>query len=155
MPEHTPAPTPARSIYGFIVFLGFRTLFIIYLCWALIPDKWLNALNIYYYPQKYWALAVPVQVLVALKLFAFLIYPGMNLAMTPNVDDVRTITDNYALKKTSVCENSEIELKCSCCDKTKCKLKTVNRIYCDEPNNRILNAYDLDIKDVCRMQYLN
>ena len=34
-------------------------LFFVYLFWAYVPDDTLRALGIEYYPDKYWALAIP------------------------------------------------------------------------------------------------
>lgn len=153
MPEHTPAPTPARSIYGFVMYLSFKTVFVIYLGWALIPDKWLNTMNIYYYPQKYWAVAVPIQLLVAVTLFAFFIYPGLNLAMTPGVDDMRTITDNFALKRKAPTSDDAPGTWCDCRDKRKCHLKNNCANSEVKEETRIPHVEDLDIKEVCRKLY--
>ncbi|XP_058830406.1 uncharacterized protein LOC131689374 [Topomyia yanbarensis] len=97
MPEHTPAPTPSRAIYGFGLFLLFKTLFILYVLWAFVPTHVLDGLGLTYLPDKYFALFLPILVLVAVTLFAFLVYPSLSLAMMPDVDDVATITDSYAI----------------------------------------------------------
>lgn len=97
MPEHTPAPTPSRAIYGFCLFLLFKTLFILYVLWAFIPTQFLDGLGLTYLPDKYFALFIPILVLVGLTFFAFLIYPSLALSMMPDVDSVNTITDQYAI----------------------------------------------------------
>ncbi len=89
MPEHTPAPTPHRAVYGFAVFLLFKTLLILYLFWAFVPDNFLeNSLGLTYLPDKYFAMFLPMVVMMALIFFAFLIYPALNLSMTADVDDI-------------------------------------------------------------------
>lgn len=100
MPEHTPAPTPHRAVYGFAVFLLFKTLLILYLFWAFVPDDFLeNSLGLTYLPDKYFAMFLPMVVMMALMFFAFLIYPALNLSITANVDHVSTIRDNYSIRR--------------------------------------------------------
>ncbi|KFM82537.1 Phosphatidylinositol N-acetylglucosaminyltransferase subunit P, partial [Stegodyphus mimosarum] len=124
MSEHSPAPTSSRSVYGFVLYLGSYSLLIMYLIWAYIPTPWLHALGLTYWPQKYWAIAVPVFVCCSLFIFALLIYPGINLVMTPSLASLQTITDEYTrLPKPAV------------------------------PHS-IPPIYDLPISDVCRKLYL-
>ncbi|XP_055376597.1 uncharacterized protein LOC129608864 [Condylostylus longicornis] len=113
MSEHSPAPTPARAVYGFALFLLSHTLFIIYLIYAYVPKSILeDKLGLYYLPDKYFALIIPVLFLVCLTLFAFFIYPSINLMMTPRIDQLETITDkyqifrcNYINKEGKMCDN--------------------------------------------------
>ncbi|XP_058117905.1 phosphatidylinositol N-acetylglucosaminyltransferase subunit P [Anopheles ziemanni] len=97
MPEHTPAPTPSRAVYGFALFLLFKTLFVMYVVWAYIPTAIFNRLGLTYLPDKYFALFIPILLLVAVTMFAFLVYPSLALAMTPDVDDRVTISDSYTI----------------------------------------------------------
>ncbi|ETN60133.1 phosphatidylinositol glycan, class P [Anopheles darlingi] len=97
MPEHTPAPTPGRAIYGFALFLLFKTLFALYVVWAFVPTAVFERLGLTYLPDKYFALFLPILALVAITLFAFLVYPSLALAMTPDVDDRTTVTDSYTI----------------------------------------------------------
>ena len=60
--------------------------FVAYLAWAFIPDDALESLGVYYYPDKYWALAVPVW-LFALGLYAAWAYEGVNLLSVRAEDD--------------------------------------------------------------------
>lgn len=100
MAEHTPAPTPHRAVYGFAVFLLFKTLLILYLFWAFVPDDFLeNTLGLTYLPDKYFAMFLPMVVMMALMFFAFLIYPALNLSITADVDDVSTIRDKYTIRR--------------------------------------------------------
>ncbi|XP_043499643.1 phosphatidylinositol N-acetylglucosaminyltransferase subunit P [Polistes fuscatus] len=98
--EHTPAPYAPRAVYGYAMYIGSNLFFLLYLIWSIVPDYILNDyLGLSYYPSKYWAIAIPVWALTALATFAFIIYPAMNLLMTPDIDDIRTITDNYAQRR--------------------------------------------------------
>uniref|UniRef100_A0A182P0T6 L antigen family member 3 n=1 Tax=Anopheles epiroticus TaxID=199890 RepID=A0A182P0T6_9DIPT len=97
MPEHTPAPTPGRAIYGFVLFFLFKTLFFLYVLWAFVPTDWFDRLGLTYLPDKYFALFIPILALVAVTLFAFLIYPLLALSMMPDVDDRVTIADGSTI----------------------------------------------------------
>lgn len=120
MSEHTPAPTLSRGVYGFALYLTCICCFVLYIIWATVPDSILHYMGISYYPQvriativnfvwlvfwvlknillfqKYWAVALPVYSLMALALFAFFVYPSLNLLLTPPLDSMTTITDSYA-----------------------------------------------------------
>ncbi|XP_072159003.1 phosphatidylinositol N-acetylglucosaminyltransferase subunit P [Bemisia tabaci] len=98
MPESTPTPTPSRANYGFALYLASYSAFGIFLVWAIVPDSYLHALGLTYLPQKYWALALPIHLCNTLALFAFVFYPALNLMLVPDPNDMRVITDSYALK---------------------------------------------------------
>ena len=67
-------------------------LFVVYLAWAFIPDNTLESLGVLYYPDKYWALAVPVW-LFALGLYAAWAYEGVNLLSVRAEDDEDLIVE--------------------------------------------------------------
>ncbi|XP_046983435.1 phosphatidylinositol N-acetylglucosaminyltransferase subunit P isoform X1 [Schistocerca americana] len=93
MPEHTPAPTPARAVYGFVLYLASVTSAALFLLWAYVPPDVASSLGLSYLPQRYWAVALPVHLCVGLALFAFFFYPGLGLAMTPALSDPQTVGD--------------------------------------------------------------
>ncbi|XP_008554031.1 phosphatidylinositol N-acetylglucosaminyltransferase subunit P [Microplitis demolitor] len=98
MTDHTPAPYRPRSVYGYALYIGSNIVFFLYIIWAVVPDEILHEkLGLTYWPLKYWAVAIPIWVLTAIAVFAFIIYPAMNLLMTPDINDVRTIRDQYSL----------------------------------------------------------
>ncbi|KAL7287482.1 phosphatidylinositol N-acetylglucosaminyltransferase subunit P [Trichogramma pretiosum] len=98
MSESTPAPYPPRSGNGFALYLGSNVLLLLYILWAFIPDEFLeDTLGLTYLPMKYWAISLPIWSLTAIAVFAFAIYPAINMTLTPDVDDLRTITDEYSL----------------------------------------------------------
>lgn len=126
MSEPTPAPTPNRAVYGFAWFLFFKTLFILYVCWALLPEYILHdVLGLTYLPDKYFALFLPILVLCALTIFAFLIYPPWNLSMQDDLNSVHTLRDKHMI------------VRCQYKQKTngkQCKNK-VDAIVANETNN--------------------
>lgn len=100
MPEHTPAPTPHRAVYGFAVFLLFKTLFLIWLICAFVPDYILrDKFGLTYLPDKYFAIQLPVITLCGLFFFAFFIYPSCNLSMAVDCDNISVITDKYSIRR--------------------------------------------------------
>ncbi|XP_059218553.1 phosphatidylinositol N-acetylglucosaminyltransferase subunit P [Stomoxys calcitrans] len=90
MPEHSPAPTPHRAVYGYSFYLLVITLFIFYVLWALLPTK---QFGLSYLPDKYFAVLLPMLVLVGLAFFAFFIYPAINMSLTPDIDAMSSVVD--------------------------------------------------------------
>ncbi|XP_059054229.1 phosphatidylinositol N-acetylglucosaminyltransferase subunit P [Achroia grisella] len=155
MPEQTPAPTPARSLYGFFMYVFSNTMLVIYLIWAFIPDHYLHYLNIYYYPVKYWSIAVPIQCLVALTLFVFLIYPSLTMILTLNIDSQNTIRDPFShYSNKTIKNNYKIDNFCTCVDEKKCLKSNYTSIPKDYNENTVPELHDLNISYVCKKIYV-
>lgn len=124
MAEHTPMPTPYRAVYGFAFFIFFKTLFILYLFWAFVPDHIIEeTLGLTYLPDKYFALYIPILVLCALTVFGFFIYPAWNLSMQHDVDNVHTVQDCYSLNR---CQHVNMHTGNICGRKVKCAANSTN-----------------------------
>jgi len=96
MVEHSPAPTPSRAVYGFVLYLACKFSFLLYLVWAYVPPHWLEYVGLNYWPQRYWALAIPVYVFLAFVMLGFCFYPGLNMLLTPPLDSMQVLTDSHA-----------------------------------------------------------
>ncbi|KAJ3007090.1 hypothetical protein HKX48_009319, partial [Thoreauomyces humboldtii] len=96
-----PPPLPSHSVsqvreyYGFVVYLASFVIFGGYLVWSLSSDAFLHILGVYYYPTRWWAIALPVYVLGLIP-FTILLFTGINFWRTPALSSYDTITDNEA-----------------------------------------------------------
>ncbi|KHJ40836.1 UTP--glucose-1-phosphate uridylyltransferase [Trichuris suis] len=67
--DRSPAPRPDRAIYGFVLLLGSTACMVIYLLWAFVPEQWLHGIGLTYWPDKYWALAIPSYAITSFFLY--------------------------------------------------------------------------------------
>ncbi|KAL6577844.1 hypothetical protein OROMI_010172 [Orobanche minor] len=66
-----------------------------FVIWAYVPDEWLHYVGIYYYPSRYWALAVPTYVMVTIVL-AIGFYIGMNFMATTPPTSLNVMFDEFS-----------------------------------------------------------
>ncbi|KAG5488901.1 hypothetical protein JIQ42_00519 [Leishmania sp. Namibia] len=80
------------AINGFIgsILIVFSSL--IYVLWAVLPDDVLHQMHLTYYPDRYWAVAVPA-ILVMFLFHYFTTSWLLVLVTTPPLTDGRCITD--------------------------------------------------------------
>jgi phosphatidylinositol glycan class P protein len=73
----TPPRVPTYEYYGFVLYVSSSLCFGAYLVWAFLPSPVLHALGIYYYPNRWWALAVPA-FLVASVVYVYVALAAYN-----------------------------------------------------------------------------
>ncbi|EPZ36247.1 PIG-P-domain-containing protein, partial [Rozella allomycis CSF55] len=83
------------EFYGFMIYLVSYVAFFIYLAWAILPESVLHSMGITYYPDKYWAIALPV-FFISLIPFIYLMLFSWNLMNTPPLNSENVLTDEYA-----------------------------------------------------------
>jgi len=77
---------PTYEYYGFAVYLGSSVALLLYIVWAYVPSPLLHQMGIHYYPNRWWALAVPcwLMVLVVYTYFALACYNTEILTLPMN-----------------------------------------------------------------------
>ncbi|KAK5992807.1 Meiotically up-regulated gene 84 protein [Cladobotryum mycophilum] len=90
---HTAPKVPTYEYYGFVLYLFSSLTFLTYLLWSYLPSPFLHALGIYYYPNRWWALAVPA-FLVMTVCYIYVALAAYNLEiLTEPMSSVETIVD--------------------------------------------------------------
>ena len=78
------------EIYGFFSWNLSAIVFILYLIWAFVPNYILNDFGIYYIPDKYYAIAIPLW--FAVTLFTIMqLYVSICIYATPELDSYETL----------------------------------------------------------------
>lgn len=91
-----PAHPPPSEYFGVAFYVGATILTLVYVLWAFTPAAWLHYLNIYYYPSRWWAVAVPAYVLVCI-IYTYLAIVGYNTEVLEYPPDrLETLTDTFA-----------------------------------------------------------
>lgn len=85
---------PTYEYYGFVLYLFSTLTFVLYLLWAYLPSPFLRALGIDYYPNRWWALAVPA-FLVMLIVYIYVALAAYNVEyLTLPLTHLETIVDD-------------------------------------------------------------
>jgi phosphatidylinositol glycan class P protein len=101
--DEYPAPLPRASpkvptyeYYGFVLYLFSSLAFLMYLLWSYLPSPFLHALGIYYYPNRWWSLAIPAW-LVMLLVWIYVALAAYNTGyLTLPMGSIETIVDEAA-----------------------------------------------------------
>ncbi|KAG5983822.1 hypothetical protein E4U55_007055 [Claviceps digitariae] len=84
---------PTYEYYGFVLYLLSSLTFLMYLLWSYLPSPFLHALGIYYYPNRWWALAIPAFI-VMLLCYIYVALAAYNTEiLTVPMRSVETIVD--------------------------------------------------------------
>jgi phosphatidylinositol glycan class P protein len=63
---------------------------VVFIIWAYLPESWLHAVGITYYPSRYWAMAIPSYLMVAI-FFICTFYTSLNYIATPPPHSLNTL----------------------------------------------------------------
>jgi|TARA_B110000285_G_scaffold223779_1_gene279754 hypothetical protein len=78
------------ELYGFFSWNLSAIVFVMYMVWAFVPNEVLNEFGIYYIPDKYYAIAIPLW--LAVTLFTVLqLYVTVCIYATPSLDSYETL----------------------------------------------------------------
>ncbi|KAI9807634.1 MAG: hypothetical protein M1825_005575 [Sarcosagium campestre] len=87
---------PTYEYYGFVLYLISSLAFLIYLLWSYLPMPFLHQLGIYYYPNRWWSLAIP-SFLVMLLVYIYVALASYNTGyLTLPMNSIENVVDDAA-----------------------------------------------------------
>jgi phosphatidylinositol glycan class P protein len=87
---------PTYEYYGFVLYLFSSLAFLMYLLWSYLPSPFLHALGIYYYPNRWWSLAIPSWLVMGLC-YIYVALAAYNTGyLTLPMSSIETIIDEAA-----------------------------------------------------------
>jgi len=81
------------EVYGFVGWVTSLLGFVLYLFWALTPNEILESVGILYYPDKHWALTIPLLLSMAV-VYVFTGYEFLNMMMVQTPEELTTVKDS-------------------------------------------------------------
>lgn len=91
----------ATGVYAFVAWIASMVVFVVFLIWAFSPRSLFHEMGITYYPSRYYALALPAY-MIMLVFVINMSYIGINMMMTLDPDDMRTIRDSQSRSSPNV-----------------------------------------------------
>ena len=89
---HGASRTEVAAFVGMILSVIF---FLTYVAWAIVPDSVLISFGISYFPNKYWAIALPLYFMM-LGFFTVTCYIAMSMYYNPDLNDLRLAEDKFS-----------------------------------------------------------
>ncbi|MCJ1455489.1 hypothetical protein MMC28_005844 [Mycoblastus sanguinarius] len=87
---------PTYEYYGFVLYLMSSLVFLMYLLWSYLPSPFLHQLGIYYYPNRWWSLAIP-SFLVMTIVYIYVALASYNTGyLTLPMSSIENIVDEAA-----------------------------------------------------------
>lgn len=90
------AVPPGTEYFGFALYIGSAVSFLCYLLWAYLPRPVLHWINVYYYPSRWWALAIPAYIGVTVGYIYVALACYNTEVLTKKQGDLNTVTDGMA-----------------------------------------------------------
>ncbi|KAF5027749.1 hypothetical protein F66182_127 [Fusarium sp. NRRL 66182] len=85
---------PTYEYYGFVLYLFSSLTFLIYLLWGYLPSPFLHALGIDYYPNRWWALAIPAFIVMTVVYIYVALAAYNTELLTVPLSSVETVVDD-------------------------------------------------------------
>ncbi|UZJ51334.1 hypothetical protein CBS101457_000654 [Exobasidium rhododendri] len=76
--------------YGFALFIVATLVMVLWVLWALVPDRILHQFGIDWYPNREWAFLIPAWSMFAV-LFTYAVFLSLNIHKNPPLDDLRQL----------------------------------------------------------------
>ncbi|KAI9825588.1 MAG: hypothetical protein M1819_000484 [Sarea resinae] len=87
---------PTYEYYGFALYLASSLGFLMYLLWSYLPSPFLHRLGIHYYPNRWWSLAIPAQ-LVTSVIYIYVALASYNTGyLTLPMNSIENMVDEAA-----------------------------------------------------------
>lgn len=87
---------PTYEYYGFALYLASSAAFLLYLLWAYLPSPFLHRLGLYYYPNRWWALAIPAWLVIVI-LYIYVALASYNTQyLTQPLSSIKNVVDEAA-----------------------------------------------------------
>jgi phosphatidylinositol glycan class P protein len=87
---------PTYEYYGFALYLGSSAAFLMYILWAYVPAPMLHQMGIHYFPDRWWALAIPCW-LIALIIYIYVALASYNTGyLTLPLHSIENLVDETA-----------------------------------------------------------
>ncbi|GAA5960052.1 hypothetical protein JCM3765_006148 [Sporobolomyces pararoseus] len=160
LPSHFPPrnptdPAPTVESQGFVLYISSLLLYVLYLFWSFLPDRYLEKAGIEWYPSREWALLIPSWLTMTV-LYVYLGYIFLNMSNTVSLEEtVASLDDPKAfvpppLAPSSLLESSNLPAS------SEVDTITISRLYVDSillPPEAIPPLYDLPLDVVNRVLY--
>ncbi|KAJ3426023.1 phosphatidylinositol n-acetylglucosaminyltransferase subunit p [Anaeramoeba flamelloides] len=85
-----------KAGYGFALWIISWIAYGVYVLWALVPSHVYESLGVSYYPNQYWAIAIPVYIWVCALCVLFWEF-ALSLVQTKSLADYQCVTDSSAI----------------------------------------------------------
>ncbi|EKX54781.1 hypothetical protein GUITHDRAFT_131792 [Guillardia theta CCMP2712] len=95
-----PHGAKAAEVYGIVGYLSSLFSFALWIIWAYTPDWVLRSMGITYYPDRYWAVALPTW-FIFLVIYIVIVYNAWNIINTNRFESYYTIRDTIEVPKTT------------------------------------------------------
>ncbi|ODQ50672.1 ribokinase [Saitoella complicata NRRL Y-17804] len=94
-PLTSQAPRPSTEYYGFVLYLLSSLSLLLWLLWSFTPSPWLEGIGITYFPDRWWALALPSWAVVGVGWVYVALY-GWNTRV-PGMESAGWVVDGYGI----------------------------------------------------------